>query len=234
MSNVIKSPAVNFNHENTIEIKTNEEFPKEEIITIDDTSAEIMTQNILEKARQDADRMIHEAEKAAARILDKANKDAEALIIEVKEEAYKKGYEEGLRKGVEEGDIILSKAKKELEKALLEKEKIINEIEPQMVQLIIDILEKLLGNTIKTNTKHISYLIKKGFSQINEGSDKVTIRVSEKDYPYVIESKDEILEDLGIDNNIEIIKDSSLSFSDCIIETDFGNIDCSLESNLRA
>ncbi|HOQ17606.1 MAG TPA: FliH/SctL family protein [Defluviitaleaceae bacterium] len=228
MSSIIKGPAVNYNYEQTVQIKANEEFPKEDLVKIDNTSAEIIVQNILEKARYDANKMIHEAEKAAAELLDKARQEAIALKKETEEEAWKEGYEKGLQQGILEGEKIKSQAKEELKKAYLEKERIINEIEPQMVQLIIDILEKLLANSIKTNPQYILYLIRKGFSQVKEGNEKIIIRVSDQDYPLVIESKEELIEDLGINNDIEIIKDSSLSCSDCIIETDFGNIDCSL------
>lgn len=229
MSNIIKNPVINYNQENAIYIDIKETYKKKEPIKIDNNSAEIINQNIITKAKQDADRIISEAEKKAAQVLKNANKDAIILKSQIEEEVRKKSYEEGFHKGSEESEKIINQANKELENAIKEKEEIINEIEPQMVELIIDISKKILGDIAKTNHQYISYLIKKGFSKVKEEGNKVIIRLSPEDYPSIMESKDELFEELGINSTIEIIKDSSLSFSHCIIETEFGNIDCSLD-----
>lgn len=218
---------VKLNREQTVPIDTKEEFIEEVIIT-DNNSEEVIKENIILKAKQDAEKLIIEAGERAAQLLEQAKKDAMFAKLRIEEEGRQQGYQEGFQQGSEESKKLLIQAKTELENARKERERIINDIEPKVVDLIIKISEKVLGTTIKTNKNSIKYLLQKGLLEVKNTSDKITVRVSEDDYLTVLDNKKEIFEDFSLADKIDIVKDLSLEIGDCIIETQFGNIDCSL------
>ncbi|NLK96952.1 MAG: hypothetical protein GX272_02585 [Epulopiscium sp.] len=228
MSNIIKSPSVKINREKTVYIDINEKLVEEIILEEDDNTAEVIKENIILKAQQDAHRMIQEAEKMAAQILEQAKKDAMFARMKIEEEGRQQGYQEGFRQGSEESKKLLKQAKLELENAIQEKNKMLQEIEPKVVDLIISISKKVLDHAFTTNKQSIIYLIKKGLSEIKDNNEKIIIKISEMDYTSLMESKENILNSLGFSGKIDLVQDSSLQSGDCIIETQFGNIDCSL------
>ncbi|WP_058485153.1 FliH/SctL family protein [Defluviitalea phaphyphila] len=238
MSNIIKNLAVNLNQGEAVYIdiqNNNIQKTLEDDKTVDNLEKNIR-EDIILKAKEDAKEIILEAEKKAALILDNAKKEAENIKINIenmKKEAKKKGYEEGFKRGAEESEKLCKQAKLELDNAIKEKERIIKDIEPKMVELILDICEKILGQTISINKKSIFYLIRKGFVEIQGKGEKITIKVSNDDYKNILEFKEEFMDEIGFKGEFNIIKDPSLKSGDCIIESDFGNIDCSLGTQFQ-
>lgn len=242
LSNIIKSPVVKLNREKAVYIDIKLNHVKQEIYSTDiifeensiENSTENSKENILMQAEQDAQKIILDAEEKAALILDKAKNDAESKKSNIEQEARQRGYDEGYKKGSKESERLYYQAKAELDNALKEKQKIIDEIEPKMIDLILDICEKILGNTIRTNEQSILHLIRKGFSEVKDNGDQIVVRVSEHDYKTVLEFKEDISDSFGFSGKIDIVKDFSLKLGDCIIESQFGNIDCSLGTQFKA
>jgi len=232
LSNVIKGPAIKYNSDEAVPIEISEEI-QNEILKVDENTAGVMKENIILKAKQDANKMIEEAREKSEQILNQAKKDALLAKMKIEEEGRQRGYQEGFHKGSEESKRLLIQAKTELDNALKEKEKIINGIEPKMVDLIVDICEKVLKNAVKVNKESILYIIKKGFSEARDNGGEFTIKISEGDYPIVLESKKALSEETGFNGKITIIKDTTLKLGDCIIETELGSINCGLDAQLQ-
>jgi len=58
------------------------------------------------------------------------------------------------------------------------------------------------------------------------------LKVSPEDFDYVIAHKDELTEGLSDKVTVEVLRDKRLSPMDCLIETDYGNVDGSLKLRL--
>ena len=186
--------------------------------------------DILEDACDEAEIIILKARNEAKFITDNAKREANEQRAEIEEKARGKGFSEGFNKGSSEAEALKHEASEILRDAHIKRDGIIREIEPQAVELIIKIIEKLVGNAVKINPRIILNLIREGFSGL-VGSEGVKVRVSPEDYNYVREHFDEITEFAG-SKEVELIKDAALVSMDCVIETALGNIDSSLEQQL--
>ena len=189
-------------------------------------------------AQKQAAKIIRHAERQAEEILTNALADAEARQSEVLQnaeteaaritsEAHESGYKSGMDAATSEGEAIKAEARQVLEDAEAERKKMQESLEPEIVNMIIGITEKLLGNFAEINPKIIINLIKQGFAAATI-SGNVTVYVSAGDYDLVLANKDELLALTDGSVKLEITKDLSLSPMDCVIETPFGDIDCSL------
>jgi len=183
-------------------------------------------EDLLRTARAESERIIEQARGEAQSIAFAAEREMENLKNAALEDARSRGYDEGFNKGVSDWDSIKREAEQILFDTYAEREEIIKGMEPKMVGLIIKILEKLLGEYARINPQIILKLIREGLSVV-VGSEGVKLRVSTQAYDLARENMDKITEYAG-SNNVELIKDASLKSMDCVIETQYGNIDSSL------
>ncbi|MDA3846749.1 MAG: FliH/SctL family protein [Vallitaleaceae bacterium] len=176
--------------------------------------------------------IIEEAKHKAYLIIEKAKETAEIeaeMILE-------KAQEEGYLRGKQEADGELQK---DQEQFLAEREaeveaykSLVNAIEPKMVGLVISLVEKMIGYcTVEEEV--ISFIIKKGFEEL-ELTGHIVVKVSEADFDSVIQNQSKIFKNMSARTTTEVLLDYNLSRNDCIIETNMGNINCSLDTQFKA
>ncbi|MCL1846229.1 MAG: FliH/SctL family protein [Defluviitaleaceae bacterium] len=191
-----------------------------------------------EDAQSAAEKIIRQAERQAEEILSSAREtasneqgaivqSAKAEAAKIIEEARETGYNEGIEKSTAEATAIRADAKKILDDATAERESMQKSLEPEIVNMIIGITEKLLGNTYELNPETVINIIKQGF-EASAISGEVTVYVSADDFDLVEAKKDDLMALTDGSVRLTITKDLSLSPMDCVIETPFGNVDCSL------
>ncbi len=245
MSKILKANCIKVDSDNKIEINIPAFSPKahdskvpaaisfdefavtDELVEFDSDEEEYTSEEIMENAEAQAQEIIENAKKQAQEIIENAKNQIEAEKAEIYEDARAQGYEAGLLAAEKETQDLKDEAKKVLEQAVIEKEEIIDGIEGEMVDIISLIVQKLTSKGLIINNQIILNLIKQGLAQTNLKGE-LFIRVSEKDYDAVFENRDDFMKLADGSTSIEITKDFSLDLGDCVIETPFGNIDCSL------
>ncbi|MDR2938898.1 MAG: hypothetical protein LBV08_01115 [Clostridiales bacterium] len=188
--------------------------------------------NILERARKEAEKIINKANIDAEVIINHAQAEAGRLAEEVRGKAQKEGHGQGYKEGLDSAERLKQEAGQIKEEWLQKRENIYHDLEPEILGLIISITEKLLGNALEFNPDIILNLIRQGLNETTLSGD-IIIRVSPEKYDLVLKNKEKILYMAEGSCNFEIIRDLGLHGSDCIIETAFGNIDCSLDEQFK-
>ena len=107
-----------------------------------------------------------------------------------------------------------------------------DEIEPQIVNTVLDVIGKVTGVVYEANKDIIIHLINRVLKDV-EASNEYVIKVSSADYQFLIEKQSKIYAASAKDMNIDIVEDSSLSAGQCVIETDGGIFDCSLDVTMN-
>ena len=183
-------------------------------------------------ARAQAKAILERARNEAAAISEDAERETERLRAEALERARGQGYDEGFAKGLGDGEAMKREAERIFDEIYKEREAIVRGMEPKMVGLIIKILDKLIGEAARVNPQIIQKLIREGLSAV-VGSEGAKLRVSPEDYDTVRGHWGAVTEYAG-SNAVELVKDASLNRMDCVIETQYGNIDSSLEQQFEA
>ena len=238
LARVYKAWSVNVDHENKIDIIVQE--PKEHEVNDvpEGPDTEALVADAEEKARSSARGIMDNAVKESGSILSNARAEAERLKKEaelaidqeraaVLLEAEKRGYEEGYSKGEAAANAIIDEANNLKEDTFAQREEAIKRLEPELVELIIRIVGKLVAGS-KARPQVVLHLIRQGLAQSNFTGD-ITLRVSKEDYDNVVSNKEVLLESVEGGADLVILKDFSLSLGDCVIETPFGVIDSSLD-----
>lgn len=195
----------------------------------------------------DVDAMIQEAKDEAAKILDNARKQSEVIVNEAKEqaelvknnileEARKNGYRDGIDRAKVETDeamLALANKEKELIRHFDEQfERLLETMEPDLVDCITNIYEHIFNVDMKDNKEILLHLISTTIRR-TEGTREFLIHVSKEDYPYVNENREKLHACLMSENaRIELVEDLTVQFGECLIETEGGIFDCGLGTQL--
>ena len=168
--------------------------------------------------------------------VEQMKRDAAAMLeaerLKVLEEARAQGYQEGLRKGMQEVEgqkQALARKEAELNQQY---EELLDDLEPKMIDALSGIYEHIFRVDLSGYRDIIIYLIA-GVLRKMDGGRNYIVHVSKEDYPYVNMQKRQIIEEGASSNAVlEIVEDITLSKNQALIETDYGIIDCSLGTQL--
>lgn len=159
--------------------------------------------------------IIEKAQVEAAKIIEEAN-----LIYELRKE---EGYEDGLTKGkMEHAEKIMETVIASLE--------FIENIEKTVVDVVSSSVKKVLGEFNKDEL--VVGIVRKALNNVRS-QQKVIIRVAGEDVNAVSEALAVMIQNKS-SGFIDIIPDSRLKHGSCILESELGVIDASLETQLLA
>lgn len=183
-----------------------------------------------------AENIISDADVKASQILEEAKAEAERI----KDDAYTKAHEDGLKAGYEEGSAkaqaeyqqLINDTNSELERLEGEYHKRRDAMESELVDTLVEVFAKVTHTVADDNKDIVLYLINQAMNNIETTGDFL-IKVSKEDYPFLIENQGKIYLASPKDINLNIVEDSDLAKNQCIIETDGGVFDCSLDIQLE-
>lgn len=187
---------------------------------------------ILDDAMDNARIIREDAVKRAAQIIS----DAEAEAVSIRENAMKEGYEKGLSDGqmeaMKRADEYLNNIrdeqdmiKRQIEEENLEK---LYSFEESVVDVSCELIKKLTGIVVDDYKEVMLHIINNAISNA-DASRHFVISVSEGNYAYVLDNKDRIVNAGNPNISLEIFSDAKLDNRGCLIETDNGIIDASMD-----
>ncbi len=221
---VVENLIIDDKEENDTVISAKAE-PKEEEGSVNGDDLKLLAENIISDANEKAEEILANARKEAEELKKNAY---EAAFSEGK----KKGYEEGNTKAEGEYQSLINGANAELER--LEKEYTVryNNMEKELVDTLMEVFSRVTYTIAEDNKELVLHLINQVMNNV-EATGDFLIRVSKEDYPFLVENQGKIYCASPKDINISILEDSSLVKNQCVIETDGGVFDCSLDIQLE-
>lgn len=184
-------------------------------------NADMQAKSIVDKARYDA-----------AMILADAKKQAEELKRNAKDEGMSLGYDEGMSKSIGEVEQLKQQILAQKEEMEIEYNQLIENIEPQLVETILEVFSNIT-NVISMDKKDIILSLVNSVMAGDDVSNNYIIRVSSEDVRFLRDNKDKIEKMSRKDIHIEIVEDMSLKKNQCLIDTDLGIFDASLDIQLE-
>jgi type III secretion protein L len=169
-------------------------------------------------AKAEAHRIVGDAEQRAQQIIE----EAEAQAEQIKENAYNEGYQEGLGRYTEQTT-----------KALLEVQRLKQELEPEFIGLVRTCVEKVLGQELRLNPDAVIGLVRNTLRDATQQRE-IIVRIHPDDAEHLRKNQRRLLDVLARASQIEVRDDQAVSRGGCIVLTELGTIDASLERQLAA
>lgn len=201
---------------------------------------------IMRDAEQFAAKQIKRAAEEAASLKQQAEQDIQAwweekrqLDQQIIDEAKQKGFEQGHLEGVERATAevneqyasMIDEATALLERAHQQKQRIIQEAEPFLLELSTDIAHKIIRKQLTESPEWTIALIKEALTRKRD-QGIITLCVSPEHYAYVEGYREELALVLDSQAELQILPDGKVTDHGCIIRSAMGSIDATIDTQL--
>jgi len=188
---------------------------------------------VINAARAEAEKIINEARNKANEMLEEAKEKIEQHMLNVEQKAKEEGYHNGEQLARQHYQALLNEAEEIKKQAQNVYNDTIAGLESEIVDIIIDVSRKIIGMEFEHNRDAVISLVGTAITG-SSPSNGVVVRVCPDDYDYLCENKDQLLRYSEDIHEITIKKDNTLNKGNCLIETGYGSIDASVETQLSA
>ncbi|KQL19114.1 flagellar assembly protein FliH [Cytobacillus solani] len=194
--------------------------------------------------------MLHEAEMQAESIVSHAQHEAENLRKQIEDEriafeiekaeiaelarntGFTQGLEEGRRQGYHEFHEIIQSAKDVVESAKRDYRMHVDSSEKTILELGLKVAGKILGKTLKDKEEEFLSVVKRALKEARDNKE-VQLHVHPVQYDFLLANKEEIMALFPKDIDFYIYPNDDLSETSCLIESENGRIDASIDSQLE-
>jgi flagellar assembly protein FliH len=181
---------------------------------------------------EEREQILEDARAEAVNIVNKAKEEADALFLHTRDEAVSQGYTDGLAKASDE----YANKQKELDKRaeILEQnyqEKTAS-LENDVMEAVLSVVQKAFAIEFGDDEELLLRLVDDCINHVDSAKE-LLIRANEKNYNLLTSKKQEIIDKVGEGVSVEFAKDPLLTDSQCMIETDGGVYDVSIDTELK-
>ena len=188
-------------------------------------------QALKRKAQDEAEGIIAAARETARQMEADARAAFEADRKEAEEQGRSAGREAGFAEGKAEVDRLIHRTQTVLERAQSKRAEILEQTEQEIISLVLLIARKVIKVISENQRSVVISNVAQALKKV-KGRGNILIRVNLADMKLsTAHVKDFISLVEGV-KSIQVVEDSSVDSGGCIIETDFGEIDARIASQL--
>jgi len=188
--------------------------------------AKVMVEELIDDAKAKAEKILSNAKTKAEEIKAIAQKKAE----EIKADAYEEGFQKGKDEGLLHVQELKTQANMVIEKAYMEKEKILGGMEKEIVDFTIKIAEKVIRKEIDNNPQIVEFIVKDLLTLVQD-ANQVTVKLSNADYENLASQKEGFKAILNY-GGLNIESDCTLTKGDCIVVSETGIVVAKIDDQL--
>ncbi len=157
-------------------------------------------------------------------LISRAREEADSI----REAANKEGYEEGLQRAQDD----INQMRETLNTFLSAPQEVFEYISPDILQISIDIAQKIIKTEVTQNPQVVLDKITEILKTLSKEEPKVTIRVNPMQVSIAKDGMPEVMANAGLETKIVVLPDESITEGGCVVTTNNGVIDATIESQL--
>jgi len=225
------------------------EIEKEAMVVSSKTEAELIIKDAEDAASKEVQRGADEAQAIKRQAEDEAKKtgaeaaekikqmeaESRATLENERKETVEKGYAEGREAGFAEGkaevERLIQRTQTVLQRAQDKRTEILQETEQEIVNLVLLIARKVVKAITDSQRSVIVSNVIQALRKV-KGRGDIIIRVNMADLKLTTAHTKDFISLVEGAKSLQIVEDSTVDEGGCIIETDFGEIDARISSQL--
>ncbi|NHC42288.1 flagellar assembly protein FliH [Bacillus sp. MM2020_1] len=204
-------------------------------------------QQIIQEAKEQANSIVEAAEQKASILLEAAKEKMDnwweenhQKLAVLAEDSEQKGYQDGYTAGKQEAELEVQReylgkieqAQNMLEQAFAQKEAIISEAEPFLLELSTIIATHIIKQELTSNPEQFVELIKQHILRFKE-KEFITVCVHPDDFDFIQAQRAHLVAVVNGETEIKIIPDHSVTSKGCIIRTAYGSVDARIDTQIE-
>jgi len=188
-------------------------------------------QSIKRKAQDEAEKIIAEANERAAQIEADSRATLEAEKKDAEDEGRVEGREAGFIEGKAEVERLVERTQTILQRAQDKRAEILEETEQEIISLVLLIARKVIKVISESQRNVVISNVVQALRKV-KGRGNIIIRVNMVDLKLTTEHTKDFINLVEGAKSVQVVEDTSVDEGGCIIETDFGEIDARIASQL--
>ncbi|WLR43542.1 flagellar assembly protein FliH [Bacillus carboniphilus] len=232
MSNIIKSPYTKKIDPMPITIQLRRQTKTNELTNE-------LDERIVQQSNIEASRIIEEATKQQNQVIEQIEKEKarweeerKQLVEEARKEGFNQGFKQGKQEVNKQYDELMGQARNIVSLSKKEYEKKLESAKEEMVSLSIQIAEKVMGMNLDLKPSLLTSLVKKVLKDVKDHPE-VKIYVNPECFPLLMDAKEELKKTLINQADLFIYPDEQMNKDGCMIESKYGLIDASIDTQLE-
>ncbi len=198
----------------------------------DKTEEQVIVVNEPKYTGPTPEELVNEANAKVASMLQEAKEEASRMVDEAELAGYQEGYDKGTKAAVKELEDKKAVLEEQMSCMRQNMEEQTTNLEKEMAEVFTDIYEHVLGISLENLSPLIFHLVNEAIHKADNEKNFI-IHISETELGFIKENKEKLLEGLASNISIEIIEDVSLHQGEAYIETNGGIFDCGVEVTLK-
>lgn len=194
-------------------------------------SAKDEAQEIKAAAQSEGQKIVDEANESSKKIKEEAQSEVEQLKSSVYEQARSKGEEDGFASGKSEVERLIERVHTILETVMARREEILSDTEGQIVDLVLLISRKVVKIMSENQKQVVMANVLQALKKVKSRGN-VTVRVNMDDLKITTENISNFIKQVESIKGITFVEDGTVEKGGCIVETDFGEVDARISSQL--
>ncbi|MDP3177869.1 MAG: flagellar assembly protein FliH, partial [Spirochaetaceae bacterium] len=189
-------------------------------------------QKIKQEAEEEARAIVAEAEKRVAALEATAQSRLEAAERDAAKKGRDEGREEGYREGAAEVERLVGRLHVILDRSMEKRAEILEQTEAQVVELVLLVAKKVVKVISENQKSVVIQNISQALRKLKTKSD-VIVRVNLSDLQLATDHVKDFVAMTENAKRLTVVEDSTVDKGGCVIETDFGEIDARISSQLH-
>ncbi|MDQ2872850.1 MAG: FliH/SctL family protein [Candidatus Eremiobacteraeota bacterium] len=186
---------------------------------------------LIQAAAADGERLIRDAQKRASGLIAQALGSRSQIEESARAAGFDRGLEQGRAETQTEMDEMLSTMRGLVEMARVERHKIIEGAEPEILRLSTAIAERILHQHTAIEPKTVLEMTRSAIARL-VSRDTVTVRVNPADIELMRENRETFMSMNDIEH-LRVIEDQRVDRGGVLLETEAGTIDAKISTQLR-
>jgi flagellar assembly protein FliH len=188
-------------------------------------------QSFKREAQDEAEKIVAEAKKKAQEVEDASRAAFEAERKDAEERGRAAGRETGFAEGKAEVERLIQRTRTVLERAQDKRAEILAETEQEIIDLVLLISRKVIKVISENQRNVVISNVVQALRKV-KGRGNIIVRVNMIDLKLTTEHMKDFTQLVEGSKTLQIVEDSTVDPGGCVIETDFGEIDARIASQL--
>ncbi len=207
------------------------DLPSPQSPPIDVDAIAQQARSLIDTAEERAKELLQDAFARASQLLAEAGERGDALVEKVQTDARVAGHAEGAAAVDREMSDMMATMRNLVDMARVERHKLMESAEPELVRLAVGIAERVLHQQIALDRGVVVEMAKVAISRLVE-KESITVRVNPGDLERMKEHRDELLSN-GEIKNFRVVEDQRVDRGGVVVETDGGTIDARISTQVN-
>lgn len=227
------------NEKHPIAVQAIQELLKDKYKDIDEPDILIKNSHMIQTAKEEAEQIKQSALAETSRILQQVEyekgsweQEKEQLYEQVRQEGYAEGLELGRQEALRQYQTNIEESQRIIDMAKKDYDETVQLSENAILLLATKIASKIIAMKLDESSGNFLAVVKEGLSEVKE-YENIKVHVHPTHYEFLLSQKDELKLLLTNKTDISIYANTELDSDGCFIDSAFGRIDISIDTQLK-